>query len=217
MRALPRPSFIVRSGTGIHGYWLLDREIHAFEERSRFVAMLPHFYRSFGGDHVQNLSRVLRLPGTMNLKDARSGRPPLPCTFLACDPYAALSAGDVFALDPTGGERSESETAGTSCERSRQWNEQRTEIQPSVRRSLSLSIDSIDPQRTAADATLPSSAICFGWGFRGRRYGNSFLTAASSSRMDDRISTLPYLTHRGSVRHEETIRHPDRRAFWVSS
>ena len=82
---VPRPSLIVRSGFGIHGYWLLERDIHASEEKAQLVAMLPHFYRSFGGDHVHNLSRVLRPPGTMNFKDARSGRTPVPCTLLTCN------------------------------------------------------------------------------------------------------------------------------------
>ncbi len=82
---VPSPSILVRSGFGIHGYWLLDRDLRTPEERSQLAELLPHFYRSFGGDHVQNLSRVLRPPGTMNFKDARSGRTPVPCTLLACD------------------------------------------------------------------------------------------------------------------------------------
>jgi hypothetical protein len=81
----PRPSLVVRSGSGIHGYWLLERDLEETEERSQFTAMLRYFYESFGGDHVHNLSRVLRPPGTMNFKDARNGREPLPCTLLACD------------------------------------------------------------------------------------------------------------------------------------
>ena len=93
---VPSPSILVRSGSGIHGYWLLDRDLRTPDERSQFAALLPHFYRSFGGDHVQNLSRVLRPPGTMNFKDARSGRTPVPCTLLACDatlryPWRAFS------------------------------------------------------------------------------------------------------------------------------
>ena len=82
---IPCPSLVVRSGSGIHGYWLLQRALQTPQERSRFLAMVPHFYKSFGGDHVQNLSRVLRPPGTLNFKDARNGRSPLPCTLLACD------------------------------------------------------------------------------------------------------------------------------------
>ena len=82
---IPRPSIVVSSGSGIHGYWLLEHDLQTPEERLQFAAMLPYFYRSFGGDHVQNLSRVLRPPGTMNYKDARNGRPPLPCTLCACD------------------------------------------------------------------------------------------------------------------------------------
>lgn len=82
---IPPPSLVVGSGSGIHGYWLLERDLQTMEDRLRFAAMLPHFYRSFGGDHVQNLSRILRPPGTMNFKDARNGRPPLPCKLLACN------------------------------------------------------------------------------------------------------------------------------------
>lgn len=82
---VPRPSIVVRSGTGIHGYWLLERDLTSPDEQSEFAAMLPSFYTSFGGDHVQNLSRVMRPPGTFNYKNARNGRPPLPCTLLACD------------------------------------------------------------------------------------------------------------------------------------
>ena len=93
---VPRPSIVVRSRTGIHGYWRLERDLTSPEDQSQFGAMLPCFYRSFGGDHVQNLSRVMRPPGTVNYKDARNGRPPLPCTLCACEsqlryPFEAFS------------------------------------------------------------------------------------------------------------------------------
>ena len=55
---IPCPSLVVRSGSGIHGYWLLQRALQTPQERSRFLAMVPQFYKSFGGDHVQNLSRA---------------------------------------------------------------------------------------------------------------------------------------------------------------
>jgi hypothetical protein len=39
-----------------------------------------------GGDHTTDLSRLLRLPGTLNRKDQRNGREPIPCTLITCDP-----------------------------------------------------------------------------------------------------------------------------------
>lgn len=39
-----------------------------------------------GGDHTQDLSRILRIPGTWNRKDQRNGRAPVPCSLIHCDP-----------------------------------------------------------------------------------------------------------------------------------
>jgi hypothetical protein len=83
---VPKPSIVVSSGSGIHGYWLLDRDVQSPSGRRLIHVLLPNFYRSFGGDHVQNLSRILRPPGTVNCKDARNGRRPRPCTLLLCEP-----------------------------------------------------------------------------------------------------------------------------------
>jgi hypothetical protein len=82
---IPFPSIVVSSGSGVHGYWLLERALDSTAYRSQLAAMLPRFYGVFGGDHVQNLSRVMRLPGTLNYKDARNGRPPRPCTLCTCE------------------------------------------------------------------------------------------------------------------------------------
>ncbi len=38
------------------------------------------------GDHTQDLSRMLRVPGTMNRKNERSGAKPVPCELVECDP-----------------------------------------------------------------------------------------------------------------------------------
>lgn len=48
-----------------------------------------------GGDHTQDLSRLRRLPGTLNRKDQRNGRPPVPCELAECHadrryPFAAF-------------------------------------------------------------------------------------------------------------------------------
>jgi putative DNA primase/helicase len=39
-----------------------------------------------GGDHTTDLSRLLRVPGTLNRKDQRNGREPVRCTLVKCDP-----------------------------------------------------------------------------------------------------------------------------------
>jgi len=88
---IPRPSIVVSSGNGIHAYWLLNQDLASAEERNRLATMLPAFYRAFGGDHVQNLSRVMRPAGTFNYKGARNGRPPLPCSLVFCDPERRYS------------------------------------------------------------------------------------------------------------------------------
>ena len=82
---IPNPSIIVSSGAGIHGYWLLERDLHSDEDRAELRAILPGFYASFGGDHVQNLSRVMRLPGTVNYKNVRNGEHPRPCALCTCN------------------------------------------------------------------------------------------------------------------------------------
>ena len=41
---------------------------------------------AIGGDHTTDLSRILRVPGTMNRKDERNGREPVPCTMVLCEP-----------------------------------------------------------------------------------------------------------------------------------
>jgi hypothetical protein len=42
--------------------------------------------RQLGGDSTHDLSRLLRLPCTLNRKDERNGKQPVPCTLLECDP-----------------------------------------------------------------------------------------------------------------------------------
>ena len=83
---IPRPSIMVSSGNGVHAYWLLDEDLTSADEREHLVTMVPKFYAVFRGDHVQNLSRVMRPPGTVNYKGARNGKPPIPCSLVSCQP-----------------------------------------------------------------------------------------------------------------------------------
>ena len=40
---------------------------------------------AIGGDHTHDLTRILRIPGTLNRKNERNGTPPVPCTLISCD------------------------------------------------------------------------------------------------------------------------------------
>lgn len=59
------PAFVVDSGNGVHGYWLLDRPVTD-------IALLEHWNKQLslacGGDKTWDGTRVLRVPGTMNHK-----------------------------------------------------------------------------------------------------------------------------------------------------
>ncbi|TXN20389.1 AAA family ATPase [Methylobacterium sp. WL9] len=61
------PTFVIDSGGGMQPIWALDTKlpaethIQAAEEQGRGIA------RRIGGDHVQDISRILRLPGTLNI------------------------------------------------------------------------------------------------------------------------------------------------------
>jgi len=73
----PVPSFIVSSGGGWHGYWLLDApfvlEIDA--DRQKIAAILRGLFSALGGDpgYVKSVASVMRLPDSVNTKPERGG------------------------------------------------------------------------------------------------------------------------------------------------
>ncbi len=74
-----KPSIIVNSGNGIHGYWLLDKPfiIETEENRKHISSIFKGFGRYVNSeakkrgwkiDSVYDLARILRVPGTINHK-----------------------------------------------------------------------------------------------------------------------------------------------------
>lgn len=51
-----------------------------------------------GGDHTSDLARCLRLPGTLNRKDERNGKQPVPCELVECEPTRRYPFSDFEAL-----------------------------------------------------------------------------------------------------------------------
>ncbi len=74
---LPEPSILISSGNGIHAYWLL-------KERQREVtSLLRALAGATGGDlRATDRARIMRLPGTFNVKDKDK---PLRCDILQAD------------------------------------------------------------------------------------------------------------------------------------
>ena len=73
-----KPSIVVNSGNGIHGYWLLDKPFIIETEEDRHISSI---FKGFGRyvnseakkhgwkiDSVYDLARILRVPGTINHK-----------------------------------------------------------------------------------------------------------------------------------------------------
>jgi len=86
----PPPSALVHSGHGLQAYWLLDKPLLIEDEDSRNSAkelslafnetarLVAHRVGGFGLDAVHDLSRVMRVPGTENVKSGD----PVPTTLL---------------------------------------------------------------------------------------------------------------------------------------
>ncbi|MBA3869352.1 MAG: DUF927 domain-containing protein [Anaerolineae bacterium] len=73
----PIPSFIIDSGGGWHGYWLLEKPL-ALEndtDRQKVTNLLRGLFAALGGDdhYVKSAASVMRLPDSINTKPERGG------------------------------------------------------------------------------------------------------------------------------------------------
>ncbi len=63
------PSIIIESGRGLHAYWLFDKPYTVAEARPVCAGIQDYFKIS---DAVHDQRRILRMPGFINLKDAKN-------------------------------------------------------------------------------------------------------------------------------------------------
>ncbi|HRF94493.1 MAG TPA: primase C-terminal domain-containing protein, partial [Aggregatilineales bacterium] len=70
-----KPSIVVASGGGYHGYWLLDapHTIHEVDMPEMKWSLKGIAERCGGDKKVAELARILRLPNTINTKPSRLG------------------------------------------------------------------------------------------------------------------------------------------------
>lgn len=73
-KGVPPPTVVVFSGGGYQGFWrlteplLIDGQAERFEDAKRYNQQLEVL---FGADHCHNVDRIMRLPGTINVPDAK--------------------------------------------------------------------------------------------------------------------------------------------------
>lgn len=72
----PAPSLIIDSGNGYQAIWLLEKPIPIGEEQGQITSTDASLINmalaeDLGGDSVQNIDRLLRLPGTANVPNPR--------------------------------------------------------------------------------------------------------------------------------------------------
>ena len=68
------PSFVIDSGGGMQVFWKLDEPIEADAASQNHVEDIGRaIAHALKADAVQNIDRIMRLPGTTNFPNAKSG------------------------------------------------------------------------------------------------------------------------------------------------
>jgi len=92
------PTVVVESGNGFHVYWLF-KEPEELEDIDSFRRTVKGVQKILGSDKVDDLPRVLRVPGTLNYKDLKHV---LPCKIIFAE-YSrryVISDFEPFAISP---------------------------------------------------------------------------------------------------------------------
>lgn len=174
---LPRkPSVLIDSGGGYHAYWILDSPFIIQSDADRLHAkdISKRWVRLCEGDDVKDLTRVLRLPGSKNIKPKYA--PDYPTVdYVWCELDVRYSLSDLVSLLPADEDESIAQNAP-----------KRTE---SRRSELNGSGSVIDLYN--ADTTITAALERAGYTARGQRYcapGADKSTNSSVVLLDDGYS-----------------------------
>lgn len=73
-KGIPKPTVIIFSGGGYQGFWRLKQPVSIdgdIKKAEDFELYNKRLEQIFGGDHCHNVDRIMRLPGTVNIPDAK--------------------------------------------------------------------------------------------------------------------------------------------------
>lgn len=91
------PTMIVRSGNGVHIYWRLKTYSYETEPKGPCEIAVQRVHKWVGGDHTHNLNRILRVPGTYNVKTKHGDNPPI-CKIIHKDVSISYALEDILAV-----------------------------------------------------------------------------------------------------------------------
>jgi hypothetical protein len=96
----PAPSFILDSGGGWHGYWLLSEpfQLQGAADREKIAGILRGLFAALGGDpeYVKTVAGIMRLPDSVNTKRERDG---VMVTVVECHPERRYPLGTFAWLE----------------------------------------------------------------------------------------------------------------------
>jgi len=99
LNALPpdlAPSALIHSGHGLHLYWFLKDPVPVTDNnRSQLEGVLKGLQQLVESDAVHNVDRVMRLPGSVNVKDPND---PRPCSIVELHPDRRFTLEQFVAL-----------------------------------------------------------------------------------------------------------------------
>lgn len=101
----PRPTVIVFSGGGFQAFWVFPEPLPAAEYLDQVEATSKAIGKSLRSDSVQNVNRLMRLPGTVNVPNAAKrhrGRVPTEATVVEADWSRTWSFSDPIPAMPEG-------------------------------------------------------------------------------------------------------------------
>jgi len=73
-KGIPKPTVILFSGGGYQAFWKLEKPVRIDGTEAawlEFELYNKRLEQIFGGDHCHNVDRIMRLPGTVNVPDAK--------------------------------------------------------------------------------------------------------------------------------------------------
>ena len=93
-----KPTVVIESGHGFQPYWFL-KEPEPVENQDDFRLVIKGLHKRINSDPIDDLPRILRIPGTLNYKDLKEV---VPCKIIFAD-YSrryVISDFETFALAP---------------------------------------------------------------------------------------------------------------------